>query len=277
MREDATMSDVRNHFANILLAEVGYHEGRDPNGNWNNHTKYPPQTPGLEWAQDQPWCATFQVWGAHRAGIDALWPQTASCYTAVQWWKARKHWTEYPVLGGPLYMGDGGAAHTEVVTGYTRTRVFSVGGNTNINGSYQGDGVYEHDRPRTGAGSPYGYGIPAFPEGTISADPAWGGVPEAAITRVPAGPRYEPFPGSAFFILGRRSPIIAAMHDRLVAVGCDRYASSLNRDMIGPGDVRSYECWQREYNHQHNKGWSGNALLWPPGRETWDALAVPNV
>lgn len=272
------MSDARNIFANILLSKLGYHEGRDPNGNWNNHTIFPPETKGLEWAQDQPWCATFQVWASQRAGIASLWPQTASCYTAVQWWKSHKRWTEYPVLGGPLYMGDGGADHTEVVTGYTATRVFSIGGNTNVNGSYQGDGVYEHDRPRRGAGSPYGYGVPAFPEGVVSADPAWGGIQQAHIIRTPKPePAYEPYPGAAWFTIGRKSPIVGAMHDRLVAVGCDLYQSTLNRTTIGTGDVHSYERWMREYNHQHQKGWSGNALLWPPGPETWNALHVPNV
>lgn len=90
-------------------------------------------------------------------------------------------------------------------------------------------------------------------------------------------PSYEPFPGTAWFTLGRRSPIVAAMHDRLVAVGCDHYRSSANKDVIGSGDVASYEAWQRKYNTAHHKGWTGAALKWPPGKETWDALKVPNV
>jgi hypothetical protein len=90
-------------------------------------------------------------------------------------------------------------------------------------------------------------------------------------------PAYEPFPGTAWFTIGRRSPIVAAMHDRLVAVGCDHYQSSANKDVIGSGDVASYEAWQRKYNTEHHKGWTGDALKWPPGKETWDALHVPNV
>jgi GH25 family lysozyme M1 (1,4-beta-N-acetylmuramidase) len=93
---------------------------------------------------------------------------------------------------------------------------------------------------------------------------------------VPAAAR-EPFPGAAWFTTGRRSPIVAAMHDRLVAVGCDHYTSTANKDVIGSGDVASYEAWQRKYNTDHHKGWSGSALKWPPGKETWDALQVPNV
>ncbi|MCL2553496.1 MAG: peptidoglycan-binding protein [Actinomycetia bacterium] len=90
-------------------------------------------------------------------------------------------------------------------------------------------------------------------------------------------PAYEPFPGSAWFTVGRKSPIVAAMHDRLVAVGCNHYQSSANKDVIGSGDIASYEAWQRKYNTEHHKGWSGSALKWPPGKETWDALKVPNV
>ncbi|WP_329129719.1 GH25 family lysozyme [Streptomyces sp. NBC_01476] len=90
-------------------------------------------------------------------------------------------------------------------------------------------------------------------------------------------PAYEPFPGAAWFTTGRRSPIVAAMHDRLVAVGCNHYTTTANKDVIGSGDVASYEAWQRKYNTDHHKGWSGSALKWPPGKETWDALKVPNV
>ncbi|WNI14449.1 GH25 family lysozyme [Actinacidiphila sp. ITFR-21] len=89
-------------------------------------------------------------------------------------------------------------------------------------------------------------------------------------------PAYEPFPGADWFTAGRRSPVVAAMHARLVAVGCDHYTSSANKDVIGSGDVASYEAWQRKYNTDHHKGWSGAALEWPPGKETWDALKVPN-
>jgi hypothetical protein len=90
-------------------------------------------------------------------------------------------------------------------------------------------------------------------------------------------PAYEPFPGAAWFTVGRRSPIVAAMHDRLVAVGCNHYESSASKDVIGSGDIASYEAWQRKYNTEHHKGWTGSALKWPPGKETWDALKVPNV
>jgi len=87
---------------------------------------------------------------------------------------------------------------------------------------------------------------------------------------------YQPFPGRSWFTVGRRSPVVAAMHDRLVAVGCDHYRGAANKDVIGSGDIASYEAWQRAYNAEHHKGWVGDQLKWPPGRETWDALHVPH-
>ncbi|MER6331867.1 N-acetylmuramoyl-L-alanine amidase [Streptomyces sp. NPDC001034] len=86
----------------------------------------------------------------------------------------------------------------------------------------------------------------------------------------PTAQKYEPFPGPAWFTTGRKSPIVAAMHDRLVAVGCNHYQSSKNKDVIGPGDVASYEAWQRKC------GYSGSAASWPPGPTTWAKLHVPN-
>lgn len=82
---------------------------------------------------------------------------------------------------------------------------------------------------------------------------------------------HEPFPGAAWFVMGKKSPIVAAMHNRLVAVGCNRYQSSANKDVIGSGDKLSYEAWQRKC------GFSGKSAEWPPGKLSWTLLGVPNV
>lgn len=84
-------------------------------------------------------------------------------------------------------------------------------------------------------------------------------------------PKHEPFPGAYFFRDGRKSPIIAAMHKRLVAAGCNRYRSSSNSDVWGSGDEASYAAWQRKC------GYVGNAADGTPGKITWDKLQVPNV
>ena len=77
------------------------------------------------------------------------------------------------------------------------------------------------------------------------------------------------FPGTSFFVMGRRSPIIAAMHDRLVAENCNGYQSHTDKDLWGTGDVRSYAMWQRKC------GFSGSDADGIPGRTTWDMLRVP--
>ncbi|MGW2116016.1 peptidoglycan-binding protein, partial [Streptomyces zhihengii] len=86
----------------------------------------------------------------------------------------------------------------------------------------------------------------------------------------PAQPRYEPFPGAAFFADGRRSAIVTAMGRRLVAEGCGRY-------QVGPGpswseaDRKSYAAWQRKL------GYTGSAADGIPGKTSWDRLQVPNI
>jgi hypothetical protein len=166
-------------------------------------------------------------------------------------------------------MGPGGGSHTGVVWKYDADTIWTVEGNTNLTGSYQGDGVYLRERPRRGPGSPYGYGVPTYPEGTISADPNLGGTPAAEVAAPALA--YEPFPGATFFVTGRKSPIIAAMHKRLVAVGCNHYQTNTNLDVWGSGDVASYAAWQRKL------GFSGSDADGVPGKYSWDKLQVPNV
>ncbi|MFJ2182994.1 peptidoglycan-binding protein [Streptomyces anulatus] len=86
----------------------------------------------------------------------------------------------------------------------------------------------------------------------------------------PTKPRYEPFPGAAFFKAGRSSAVVTAMGRRLVAEGCGRYT-------VGPGprwseaDRKSYAAWQRKC------GYTGAAADGIPGKTSWDRLKVPNV
>ncbi|MDH6493271.1 hypothetical protein M2157_009357 [Streptomyces sp. SAI-127] len=82
---------------------------------------------------------------------------------------------------------------------------------------------------------------------------------------------FEPFPGASFFHTGKKSPIIAATHHRLVAEGCNRYQSSANANVWGPGDVKSYAAWQ------HKLGFEGDHANGLPGKTSWDKLRVPNV
>lgn len=86
-----------------------------------------------------------------------------------------------------------------------------------------------------------------------------------------APPRFQPFPGAGFFVDGRQSPVIAAMHDRLVAVGCDRYTSTTGEDEWGNGDQASYQAWQVKL------GFPDDAADGMPDQSSWDKLQVPFV
>lgn len=80
---------------------------------------------------------------------------------------------------------------------------------------------------------------------------------------------YYAYPGEKFFVAGKKSPTIAAMHKRLVAVGCDKYKSNTNIDVWGSGDVASYKAWQVKL------GYKGDDADGIPGAKSWTALKVP--
>lgn len=154
----------------IAKGQIGYHEGRS-NGHWNNIQKFSPAVPGLEWSQGQPWCCTFVSWLAMKADLASLFPRTASCDTAAAWWKAHGQWHEYPAIGAQVLYGvPGNMEHTGFVVDYDDTYIWAVEGNTNNNGSAEGDGVYLKKRLRR---DPYvqGYGYPDVLGGLKSADP----------------------------------------------------------------------------------------------------------
>jgi hypothetical protein len=251
----------------IAKAEEGYREGYS-NGSWNNKQKYSPAVPGLEWSDWQAWCATFVSWVAMTADVADLYPRTASCFTAVEWFKDKGRFSEYPAVGAQVFFGSGGGTHTGLVYAYDADYIYTVEGNTNDSGSAQGNGVYLQKRARRDA-YVYGYGYPAFPEGIQSADPAWAAQKPAEPAK-PAPVSYEPFPGADFFKRKPKSAIVTAMGKRLVAEGCSAYQS-------GPGpqwtdaDKASYAKWQRKQNFT-----GADADGWP-GKTTWNALKVPKV
>ncbi|MES4891410.1 peptidoglycan-binding protein [Streptomyces sp. NPDC096012] len=117
------------------------------------------------------------------------------------------------------------------------------------------------------------YAHAQVPENDHTDPGTWPAFPDSSKpSPAPSGPKqYEPFPGAAWFTMGRKSPIVARMHDRLVAVGCNKYKSSANKDTIGSGDKASYEAFQRKL------GFTGAAATWPPGKQSWDELKVQNV
>lgn len=159
-------------------AEVGYREGRS-GGRWNNKEKFADMVPGLEWVDNAgaPWCAVFAAYSFLKGGLKAGkdFPATASCDVAMAWFKKRRRFSEYPGVGAQIFFGvPGDSTHTGVVVKYGPLRVWTTEGNTNTSGSREGDGVYSKTYLRR-TKRILGYGYPKFPEGIVSADPAWKG------------------------------------------------------------------------------------------------------
>ncbi|MER6066294.1 peptidoglycan-binding domain-containing protein [Streptomyces sp. NPDC001792] len=74
-----------------------------------------------------------------------------------------------------MFFGKNGATHTGLVYDYDDDPdgfIYTIEGNTNADGSPEGDGVYEKKHRRKDA-YVFGYGYPAFAESIKSADPAW--------------------------------------------------------------------------------------------------------
>lgn len=160
----------------VAKAEVGTRETREGD-HWVNDSKYNRwlgKIPG--YGRDgygYPWCAVFVAWCADKAGAAELYPKTASCLVAVNWWKKAGRWSEYPAIGAQVFFGPGGGTHTGIVYDFDDEFIYTYEGNTNASGGAEGDGVHAKKRPRKDSYA-YGYGYPKFTDGIESADPAWG-------------------------------------------------------------------------------------------------------
>ncbi|MFJ8955620.1 peptidoglycan-binding protein [Streptomyces sp. NPDC102381] len=261
----------------VAKTQVGEHE-KYSGGHWVNDSKFTRwfgKIPGYsQGGYGYPWCAVFVAWCAAQAGAASLYPRTAGCATAVNWFKNKGRFSAYPAVGAQVFYGSGGSAHTELCYAYDADFAYTIGGNTNVNGSAEGDGVYLRKRARRDSYL-YGYGYPDV-KGSLSADPdaAKFGYKHSATGKAASSGstsstvKYEPFPGAAFFKGKPKSAIVTAMGKRLVAVGCSAYKS-------GPGpqwtdaDKASYKKWQKKcgYSGADADGW--------PGKASWDALKVP--
>jgi hypothetical protein len=158
----------------IAKAEVGTKEKKS-GGHWVNDSKYNRwfgTIPGYgQGGYGYPWCAVFVAWCAAQAGHAGLYPKTAGCATAVNWFRNKKRFSEYPAIGAQVFFGPGGGTHTGIVYKYDTNSIWTYEGNTNTNGSAEGDGVYARKRGRREVNT-YGYGYPAFKEGITTADPS---------------------------------------------------------------------------------------------------------
>ncbi|SDH19058.1 CHAP domain-containing protein [Sinosporangium album] len=143
----------------VATGEVGY---KEKGSNWS---KYADQVQELSWAQNQPWCVTFLTWVAGKADCRDIVPITASCLTAVAWFRRQGRWSYAPRPGSWVFYGPLGSTHVELVVQVAEDRIKTIGGNTTGDigdGNYaNGDAVASKWVDR---GSPriYGYGHPDY-------------------------------------------------------------------------------------------------------------------
>ncbi len=233
------MSGKAAEIIRIARTQIGYREGYS-GGHWNNRQKYSPAVPGLEWSQNQAWCATFVSWCARQAGVTPLYPVTASVWTAMNWFKARGRYSDYPAIGAQVIFGRSGSTHTGLVVAYDGEFITTVEGNTNDSGSAEGNGVYLKRRQRRDS-YVHGYGLPDFPEGVTTADPALKGQRGYTYKAVASGPT-----GGAHSKPGKTRIVVVKAGQSLGAIAASAGVSlaallALNPqlkdpDVVHPGD-----------------------------------------
>nr|WP_167218396.1 peptidoglycan-binding protein [Kribbella shirazensis] len=206
-----------------------------------------------------PWCdasITYWAWHSGNEGAVTFGGDFALTTAHARAFKTRAQW-HVDIAGirrGDIVFFDWGGTdvkakidHVGIVTGVSGSKVYTIEGN-------YGDVCERHVRKSNWIA---GYGRPIYVHS--------------------GGPRtgFVIFPGKSFFVTGRRSPIIAAMHDRLVAVGCNKYETQTNKDVWGSGDLRSYSAWQQKLGFQGSVSQPGSDADGIPGKDSWDRLKVP--
>jgi hypothetical protein len=268
----------------VAKAEAGTRETYS-GGHWVNDSKYNKwygRIPGYgRGGYDYPWCAVFVAWAADKAGAKGLYPVTAGCATAVNWYRNQGRFSEYPAIGAQIFFGPNGGTHTGLVYDYDGTYVYTVEGNTNTNGSAEGDGVYLKKRARRDS-YVYGYGYPQFSEGIKSADPKFAKDAPKTPT-VPAKPKPKPKPKpvvdlSNVVAAARRDPGARQGHTthaadvKLVeaALKAEGFLSAAyaSDGSYGTTTVTAYEKWQRKL------GYSGRDADGIPGMTSLKKLGA---
>ncbi|MEU7643364.1 CHAP domain-containing protein [Streptomyces huasconensis] len=247
----------------IAKAEIGYHEGRSGE-HWNNHQRYSPAVPGLEWSQNQAWCATFVSWCAMKAGLAELYPRTASCLTGVSWYKQRGRFSEYPAIGAQVFFGQGGGTHTGLVVAFDADTITTVEGNTNAGGSAEGDGVYLKTRERRSS-YVHGYGYPAFTEGVESADPAWK-------EKTPAKPTSQVVTLAPGVKPGARHPQVRVLQQLLAKAGFGPIHGAVT-DLYGPETQKSVARFHDANPRYRSEGVAHDSKIGPSGFVALQKLA----
>ena len=102
-----------------------------------------------------PWCAAFVYWTCRTAGVPAdLLPSRRQAAVVVNWrnWARREGLiTTKPRRGDLMFWvnSDGRTGHIGIVTKFENGVAYTIEGNTDEEGSREGDGVFRKERADT--------------------------------------------------------------------------------------------------------------------------------
>lgn len=228
----------------VASSQIGVHEGHDSSG-WNNDNPY-----GLWYGANKvAWCNQFISWTAAHSGNQKNVPKGAYTPATSNWFKSHNQWHSTPRVGDLAYYWSasmGRIHHVALVVKIIPGGYYEVGGNTNHNGSAQGDGVYKLRRTNSSVGAHGGFGRPKYIK---VAKPVW---------KISDG-----FPGPGAFIIGKVHPAVLVLRVALARKG-------LGKSTIDPRftaeDKKNVAAYQRS---QH---WTGSDADGIPGKDTWSHL-----
>lgn len=154
MPAPTTAARVTARFLACAASQLGYREGRDPDGDWNNDNAF-----GLYFKQNRvSWCHWFASWAAVAAGIPAtVIPRTGYTPTGWNFFTSKDRDVTSPRAGDLFYVygyvpseGQSRVHHVGIVEKVlSGGRIQTIEGNTNTSGSSQGNGVYRLTRTVT--------------------------------------------------------------------------------------------------------------------------------
>jgi hypothetical protein len=107
-----------------------------------------------------PWCAMYQSFVAHEAGVGEEVGEFASCPAWVSWFKKQNRWSKNPAVGAMVFYDwdhDGEADHVGLVSAIGADTIKSVEGNTTVSGTP--NWVHEQTRKKS---TVLGYGYPKY-------------------------------------------------------------------------------------------------------------------
>jgi hypothetical protein len=208
------MTATAKQFLTALASQIGYREGRDPDGNWNNDNKFG-RWYGMNYVA---WCAIFQSWGANEVGaLGTLVPKYASCTAGLNWFRAREQTGVWPPRPGDIFIlleyaptrwnaqANGWAPiHTGAVEKFVADAgnpdagfIVTIEGNTNLGGSDQGNGVYRLQRRDTKTSNAIIYCRPSWAPEPPPTIPTSGG-DSAVVHPKPSPAKPKPIPGATY-------------------------------------------------------------------------------